>query len=74
MSAVSHAEARAMAALKIMEGQPALGAEVMRLTDDFFARHPDLEQSRFAVAFIASLMLEQLSQPQSQSQSQSQSA
>ena len=71
MSFTQEAEARAVIALQSLRGNEALAAAVWAEVNAFFARHPELERTEFATAFIASLVVDQISEGGEPSQRQS---
>ena len=58
-----HFDAKALAAIKWLEGQPLLAAAVKAETDAFFARNAGLARTELTTGFIASLVIDRLSAP-----------
>lgn len=56
-------EAKAVQALRAMQGDKALAEAVWAEVNAFFARHTELERTEYGAAFIASLYTEHLSAP-----------
>lgn len=54
-------DAKAKIGLQALAGFTELGRDVERGVDGFFTRHPELARTRLAEAFIAGLLLDQLS-------------
>jgi len=67
-------EAKAVQALRAMQGDKALAEAVWAEVNAFFARHPDLERTEHGAAFIASLYTEHLSSPADSQSAQPQKA
>lgn len=63
MSLTREAEQRAVQALAAMREQPELARFVTAEVNAFFDRHPGIERSEFASAFITSIYVDHFSDP-----------